>query len=688
MQKKTVRFGIAAAILVLLVMIWPLQLIRAGSVTENGRLIYDIRNMTWFFPESGEFVTNVWRGDGKEAESVSFRTSFNSADVSEDMQLHCYLINESGEWVADTMLDLFPRQPFDIYTMPLGIVLEDGAEYQFLIMPSGEGTVGIECLAGTTEPVTILHYSALREGIASAANLLVFLLRAAAWCLGLLMIVSLVSGKDMGRTAGIVAIAAMLLAVFAQYSLDQVMESRTGLLTACIFTCAFMLLAIMEIYGVRRGIIYAAMLLTAGTAMLVVMPLGMVPDESSHFYRVFEISCGGIFAGFTGAERIPGDVLPAAVQRISDPGAVIDWNDVTEVAFPNTALYSPVCYIPQVIGVKAARYFTGNVQAIFYAGRAAGWLSTLALYLTALKKMPFGKELLFAVMMMPITLQEGMSMSSDSLTNAAVFFYLAYVLYCAAAKEKVGFKERLVLIIAGTVAALCKTVYFVIVLLVLLIPGEKVGGGWKNRIRKIFMMGLPLGISLFVTRLYSGYLISYGENYDAGRQIRYALAHPVETVFAVIRTAVLKAEGWTGSMTGDYLGLLDIRTAQIVMILILLLLACIVTNTGMIESLKGIRTTLIFAAVSVLGIGLVMATMYATWTPVGDTMILVIQGRYMLAFLPILLLWAVSGRTHRGSIPAVHGDADAVSDRYGYISHLILLTINAFATVDICRYLI
>ncbi|MBQ9613214.1 MAG: DUF2142 domain-containing protein, partial [Lachnospiraceae bacterium] len=583
--------------------------------------------------------------------------------------------------------DLFPRQPFDIYTMPLGIVLEDGAEYQFLIMPSGEGTVGIECLAGTTEPVTILHYSGQRAGIRAASDLLVFLLRAASWCLGLLMIVSLISGKDMGKTAGIVVITAILLSVFAQYSLDQVMESRTGLFMACIFTCAFMMLAVMELYVPRRGIIFAMLLLAAGTSMLAVMPPGMVPDETNHFYRVFEITCGGIFARLVGSEGLPGDVLPAAVQHFRDPAALIDWNDVSEDTFTNTALYSPVCYIPQIIGVKAARYLTGNVQTIFYAGRAAGWLSTMGLFLAALKKMPFGRELLFAVMMLPMTLQEGMSISSDSLTNAVVFFYLAYALYCAAAKEKVGFQERMVLILAGTVAAMCKTVYFVIVLLVLLIPEEKLGGGWKNKIRKFFMMGLPLLISLSVTRLYSGYLISYGENYDAGRQIRYALTHPVETVYAVIRTAVLKAEGWSGSMTGDYLGALDIRTAQIVMILVLILLTCLVMNTGMIESLKGIQTTLIIAAVGILGIGLVMATMYATWTPVGDTMILVIQGRYMLAFLPILLLWAVSGRTHRGTIAPVQAGEESASDRYGYISHLILLTIDAFAVIDVCRYL-
>ena len=127
------------------------------------------------------------------------------------------------------------------------------------------------------------------------------------------------------------------------------------------------------------------------------------------------------------------------------------------------------------------------------------------------------------------------------------------------------------------------------------------------------------------------------------------------------------------------------------LLLYLVLLVCLMMNTAAPKKRNGFREAAVFAAITVLGYTLICASMYATWTAVGDTLILGIQGRYFLAILPFLLLWVVAGRTRRGTAPAgkdLDGMIWSAAEEYGYIAEMILMAVNAFAVIDIYRFLI
>ena len=695
-MNKKLRYAAAAAILAVLILIWPAGIIRAGDLEPDGRLRYDLRSTGWFFIEQGEYVTNVWHGEGKYLDHIAFRVSFAANNVPEGAQLKCTLYSDQAERMFEEIVTMSQTSGFATYTVPVGLTLEKDRDYQFLIESLSEGEIGIACKAGTSEPVLTWHY-VLEDGAEAAEKVLTWFLRGAAWALGLLLIISLLRGSDVARTAVIVLVSAVLLTISMQYLLDQVTESRQAVYMGCALTSGMVILTWMEARRVKHNLIALFILAFAGITLMKALPAGMAPDETQHFFRAFEISCGGIFAQRVGPDGIPGDILPSAIQRFSDPAAMVDWNDCEEAVFANTALYSPVCYIPQVIGIKMARALTDSARAIFYAGKVAGFFAALMIELAALKIMPYAKELLFAIMASPMAVQEMSALSSDSLTNALVFFYLAYMLHlaCGPEKEKITWRQILTAFIAGTLTGMCKTVYIVVVLLALLPAGTRFGEGKSGKCKaaavRLFLMAGPAAISLYTTSLYNGYLIRFDPAYDADAQIAYALHNPVSMILTAIRTTVLKSEGWLGSMTSDYLGGLDIRTAQVVPIMYLILLICLMMNTAAPKKHRGLREAAVFAAITIFGYTLVCASMYATWTPVADTLILVIQGRYFLAFLPFLLLWVVAGRSRRKTAPEARDEAGCTwspAEEYGYIADLILMAVNAFAVTDIYRFLI
>ena len=695
-MNKKLRYAAAAAVLAVLIMIWPAGIIHGSGLEPDGRLRYDLRAGSWFFIGPGEYVTNVWHGGDKFLDHIAFRVSCVSGDVPEGAQLRCTLYDDQAQLLLQEIVTLTQTSGYETCTVPAGLTLEKGTDYQFLIESLSDGEIGIVCKAGTSEPMLTWHFDP-GDGAEAAGSVLVWFLRGAAWALGILLITALTCGRDMARTAVIVLVSAVLLIITMQYLLDQVTESRKAVYMGCVLASGMVVLAWMEARRVKRNLIALLILAFAGVTLIAALPAGMAPDETQHFFRAFEISCGGIFAKRVGPEGIPGDIFPAAVQRYSDPAAILDWNDCEEAVFANTALYSPVCYLPQVIGIKIARALTGSARTIFYSGKVAGFATALVIELAALRIMPYAKELLFVVMASPMAVQEMSALSSDSLTNALVFFYLAYMLHLVygSGERRITWRQFFIAFAAGTLAGMCKTVYIVVVLLVLLLGNERFGTGkggkYKAICAKFLLMAGPAAISVYMTSLYNGYLIRFDPTYDSSAQIAYALRNPFSMVLTAIRTTVLKSEGWLGSMTSDYLGGLDIRTAQVVPIMYLVLLVCLMMNTAAPKKRNGFREAAVFAAITVLGYTLICASMYATWTAVGDTLILGIQGRYFLAILPFLLLWVVAGRTRRGTAPAgkdLDGMIWSAAEEYGYIAEMILMAVNAFAVIDIYRFLI
>jgi len=210
-----------------------------------------------------------------------------------------------------------------------------------------------------------------------------------------------------------------------------------------------------------------------------------VPDEYAHFCRAYEISTGHMISemdesGTKGGRELPfvdTGFLTEDWQSFADSLAARLSEDVQFEAFPNTALYAPVSYIPQAIGIFVARMFTDRIAVLTYAGRMANWFCITVIIYFAMKFLPLGKEFLAAVLLMPMNLHEAFSMAPDGMVVAVSISIVAFVMYLRYIQKTQLTKAQIVLLyVLAITISLYKIVYLPFCLIYFLIPKERFGG--------------------------------------------------------------------------------------------------------------------------------------------------------------------------------------------------------------------
>jgi hypothetical protein len=126
--------------------------------------------------------------------------------------------------------------------------------------------------------------------------------------------------------------------------------------------------------GLRPEILFLALALTLGLAVLLVNPPFQAADESDHFWRAFQISEGTVVG--QKLENNAGGQLPVPVILVVNTEGIafhsekkmtwelflkklqppfLRWNDAVPrdfAAFPHTVVYPPVAVVPHAAGVE------------------------------------------------------------------------------------------------------------------------------------------------------------------------------------------------------------------------------------------------------------------------------------------------------------------------------------------------
>ncbi|MFR2769338.1 MAG: DUF2142 domain-containing protein [Thomasclavelia sp.] len=111
-------------------------------------------------------------------------------------------------------------------------------------------------------------------------------------------------------------------------------------------------------------------------------------------------------------------------------------------------------YFPTIIGVIIARLLNLGAKLLHCRYKWDVYLIfTYYIIITyfALKKIPFGKLLLFAVTMLPMTCHQMFSLSYDAVLNATSFFCIAYGMYFVYQSDKVEKKDILLYALGGLI---------------------------------------------------------------------------------------------------------------------------------------------------------------------------------------------------------------------------------------------
>ena len=442
--------------------------------------------------------------------------------------------------------------------------------------------------------------------------------------------------------------------------------------------------------------------------MFVLLPFSS-PDELTHYLSAYRIA--DLFAGkltplgdprlimrtedylFTAARQK--EILAGLAPSINTHAHLFIKEGgfrILEAPFSTNAVF---CYIPAALGIAAARALHLGGELVFYAGRFANLLFFVLAGSRALKRQREYGQALFALMTLPMMLHLAASCSYDGITFSLVLLFCTQILDMAEKKDACTRKDLLVCMLCGALLAPAKTVYAVLLLLILLVPDRNLGKTKGAAVGKRLMviasglaaMWLTVRFTAWVSegtsihRILSesagGHVVSWAG--AEGYTFSWILHHPAGFLLMLARTVLREGDELFFTMLGSKLGRMDIPVPYGLCLMgFLLLLAGIFMQAGKRKSGDtdaGFRPSfaqrLLIILLCLIPAAGAAAAMLVSWTPVTENVISGLQGRYFLPLIPPLI-WALRSRRI------------SVSEELG--RPMVLLGIQMNAGVLICAY--
>lgn len=399
--------------------------------------------------------------------------------------------------------------------------------------------------------------------------------------------------------------------------------------------------------------------LVFGILFMLVLPPFQVPDEPAHFYRAYQVSEGRFIA--EKRDNIAGGLIP---KSLSD--SVVIWNGIPFhpenkttkkqfletsnvslkkreklfTGFPNTALYSPIPYLPQAIGIALGKVLYLSPIILLYLGRLTNLIISVYLTFLAIKITPLFKWVFFLLALTPMaTFQRG-SLSADSFINSIAILLIATITKCAfdINKEKIVRSDIVTLCLLTVLLSLSKQAYFLIPFLCFLIPKYKFGNQ-----KKYLIICLFLSLTSAITWVAWSFVIKgiyvplRPDVAVASEQLHFILSNPVKFAFILFTDFNVNIQAYIAQFIG-VLGWLDTPLPTILYILYSFLLVFIALVDNRPNIIITLRDKLKIVAILIFSILLIYLLTYLSWTPVGQEVVEGIQGRYFIPVAPLLFL--------------------------------------------------
>ena len=448
---------------------------------------------------------------------------------------------------------------------------------------------------------------------------------------------------------------------------------------------------------IRIEKLYVYIALFFGVLFLILTPPFESPDENSHFKKAYQIANGNLYCNLKKKQcgnYFPLDMLDYISEKDSYMGdrdkkynytsIVLDqytqtnYNKIVFNEYSTNRAFFPV-YIPGAIGIITAKVFSriigmnmiSSTYMIHFA-RFFMLLATIAITYFAIKRTPIFKKSFFTIALLPMLLFLGSMVTYDGIVNSVFLLTLAIILDLIYNKKKVDKKDIITLVICGVVLLNVKTVYFIIFLLMFLIPKEKFNSKNSKIKTAILMILLILGIS-FLFRL-PNYFNSVAKEEIESQQLAFVIKHPFTYAKILIKNIILQRNFQMTTMVGVF-GLLDTFLPFIAIFIIYMNIILTGLVDGINEKIKiNIKSKIILVLYIIFVVCSVYTSMYIIWTPykfniVGGGEITGVQGRYFIPILvPCMLLLSCKKIKNNRLF-------DIISNNY-YVIPLITLTVS------------
>lgn len=406
--------------------------------------------------------------------------------------------------------------------------------------------------------------------------------------------------------------------------------------------------------------IFLIISLVFGFLYILILPPFQSVDEGAHFFRTFQISQGKFLA--KNINNQIGDALPTSLTIFQNNYAPLIKNiekktNLKEIKntfsiktapeikqfteFPNTALYSPICYISQIVGVITGNCISNRLAIAFYLGRLCNLLFYCLIVYYAIKIIPFYKIPLLCLAVMPMSLSLASAYSSDVMVLGLNFLWIALLLKILTNKSKLyKFKDKEIfyLILTSLFITLSKT-YILALPLIFLLPVSK----FKTK-RDYILSISTICVSSFAALLCWMLLIKgltlNMNNAIANPELQSAFikAHPIQYIGIMLKTFLAKTPRLYITMVG-VLGwqdtVLDYFTYFIYPFLIYFGIRIDEYNFQLAKWQKSVIGITIL-----IGVLITYTSLYIMWSPVANNVILGLNGKYFIPLmLPLFLLF-------------------------------------------------
>jgi uncharacterized membrane protein len=389
--------------------------------------------------------------------------------------------------------------------------------------------------------------------------------------------------------------------------------------------------------------LYLVVALPAIVLFSVIMAPVQVADEFSHTMRADQISRGTMLKRIRGTvdggiatyghifdelyfhpRRQVGEDMAARAGEVRFNLPDSDEN------FQNTAQYGPLFYVPDAVGIIAGKAMGWTVAHTLLLTRILNGFVSAAIAFAALRILRHGKALAFTTLLLPMSLSTFGSASQDAPLIALTILASAIVSRAVDERRLATDGELalfLAIVIATTMARPSQLT------LLTLLPAMS---GWRQSPwrPKVVLLAVTLAvIVLWIVVLRVWLMPPTPPEWNVADQFRIIVTKPWSLPLALLRSlandwgdlwvSVIGRFGWYDTPMPKWVGTVGA-------------LACLCAAMA-----PGNRPPYLRQALwSLLAFGAVMlaiaATLYMSWTPVGNATVHGLQGRYFLPILPLL----------------------------------------------------
>jgi len=415
----------------------------------------------------------------------------------------------------------------------------------------------------------------------------------------------------------------------------------------------------------------------SGILFLIITPPFQVPDEINHFYKSYQISDGHLTS--EKKDNRLGGYVPKSFMEITKPFLGLRWDSNTKtnfktikeqfsiplheyekifVDFPNTALYPPISYIPQMFAIYVLKTLNLPPLIIFYGARLFTLLAWIFCIWLAIRTTPIFKWLLTLLALLPMSIFTNMSLSADVVTNIFAFLFVAYILKVVFQEKDFDRKNYWQIVFLAIMIASSKIVYTPLILLFALIPIKKFKDIKSFSLQFIGLLIIGFGTALAWTISINGLYIPYNEYNSAYKdgvdlvncgsikeQADYILTHgfyianvfinSMYQAFDMYYTGYIGTFGWLDTKLPIWI----IHTSYIVILVI-----AIFENNKKHSFTIFQRMVVVCALIAVTT--LLLLSQHLTWDCIGADKITTIQGRYFIPIFPLLAIMFINSKSN------------------------------------------